>query len=176
MNRKQFLLTVCILWLCCFSNLAAQDTMAIGGVSLQLGMSKEEVTELFQGLSLEFFKINYDPSMNSMFIMSRLMGKWELAGMIGFDKDDSVSEVSRSWVSSTDKGAYQLGKAIYEALSSIGNGNATVALVETKTETFPQLGEQQTVIITVGDREFSLGVPDDSSGASVTIEEERISE
>ena len=174
MNRKQFLPTVCILCLCCFSNLAAQDTIAIGGVSLQLGMSKEEVTELFQGLSAEFFKINYDPSINAMYIVSRLIGKWELAGVIGFDKDDSVSEVSRPWTSSTDKGAYQLGKAIYGALSSIGKGNATIALVETKIEIFPQLGEQRTVIITVGNKEFSLGVPDAGSGAAVTIEEKLI--
>ncbi len=167
-------LVLCILCLCCFSNLAAQDTMAIGGVSLQLGMSKEEVTELFQGLSAEFFNINYDPSINAMFIMSRLIGKWELAGMIGFDKADLVSEVSRPWASSTDKGAYQLGKAIYGALSSIGQGKATVALVETKTETFPQLGEHRTVVITVGNKEFSLGVPDAGSGVSVTIEEKLI--
>ncbi len=95
-------------------------------------------------------------------------------GVAGVASCVTVSEVSRPWVSSTDKGAYQLGKAIYEALSSIGKGNATVALVETKTEIFPQLGEQQTVIITVGDKEFSLGVPDAASGASVTIEEKLI--
>jgi hypothetical protein len=174
MNQKQFLLTVCILCLCCFPNLAAQDTMAIGGISLELGMSKEEVTELFQGLSAEFFKTNYDPGINSMSIMTRLTGQWELAGMITFGKDDLVSEVSRHWTSSTNKGAYQLGKAIYGALSSIGKDNAAIALVETRIEVFPQLGEYRTIIMTVGDKEFSLGVPDAGSGVSVTLREKLI--
>jgi len=180
MRHKQFFLSLLVaiisgvFCLCCFSNLAAQDTMVIGGVSLHLGMSKEEVTELLQGLPAESFKTHYDLSPNMIVISSLLPGGWDLAGTITFDRSDSVFQVSRQWAGgSFDSlpGAYHLGKAIYDALSSIGKDNATVALVETETKVLPQWGEYRTVLITVGNKQFSLGVPDADFGVSVTFEE-----